>query len=63
MDPLGGVKPESTIIFLHDQYTNNKDIYEMFSTVLSVTAGSKAADGSKAVAKTVAPLNSRIVIP
>jgi len=57
MDPLGGAKPESTIIFYHDQYKNNKDVYKMFSQELAVQ------DGNTATPKTLAPLNSRIVIP
>ena len=32
LDPKGGAKPESTIIFLHDQFKNNEDIYKLFST-------------------------------
>ena len=43
MDPLTGTKTESTIIFLHDQYKNNKDIYLMFSEQLNVTANGKTS--------------------
>jgi hypothetical protein len=31
LDPLDGKPPQTTIIFLHDQYKNTKDIYEMFT--------------------------------
>jgi hypothetical protein len=53
MDPVEGTKHESTIIFFHDQYQNNEEIYNIFS---------KELIGGQEM-KTLASLNTRIVIP